>query len=404
MERIKEALNAARAERDRRSSDSEVINGVARRLRLFANFEHLGEDARRAVVAAGEVLDIDSGEAICSLGERDERVNYLLEGMVRIETADGSTRDLHAGDGPARHALDEPGYKLAGVVATHPCRVFRIDPQRLPGTAEAASAAAAPTHAYADTFSGQQLAMLVGALRNEHRGLNGVASAPNNTVEVAVGDRTLGLDIPIPDMEYTRHPVLQRDDAEADASTDATATPAPAAVAAPAAVPARDDPLLDMTRAFEAELRRYVDGIRIDERKRAQAKLKAYAEKLKLQAEEQLRARVKALKARFEEANASREQDIRKRYEQLLELANRLTRQKAEINQARQQIEEKLGRAETLHRELAELGGVVSSHLDQIDGMLPVDENEFQQELAAGETASETLNVSTAAAPNSVRH
>ncbi len=235
MERIKEALNAARAERDRRSSDSEVANGVARRLRLFANFEHLGEDARRAVVAAGEVLDVDSGEAICSLGERDERVNYLLEGMVRIESADGSTRDLHAGDGPARHALDEPGYKVAGIVATHPCRVFRIDPQRLPSTPEAASAAPAPTHAYADTFSGQQLAMLVGALRNEHRGLNGVASAPNNTVEVAVGDRTLGLDIPIPDMESTRHPPLQHDDAQADAApatATAVATP-PAALQSP---------------------------------------------------------------------------------------------------------------------------------------------------------------------------
>jgi hypothetical protein len=32
MERIKEALNAARAERDRRIHDGDIVNGVARRL------------------------------------------------------------------------------------------------------------------------------------------------------------------------------------------------------------------------------------------------------------------------------------------------------------------------------------------------------------------------------------
>ncbi len=393
IERIKEALNAARAERDRRLSDTDVVNGVARRLRLFSNFESLGEDARRAVVVAGEVLDIDSGEAICILGERDERVNYLLEGMVRIETADGSIRDLHAGDGPARHALDEPGYKVAGIIATHPSRVFRIDPSKLPGTPLPGSANPAPPSAYAETFSGQQLAMLVGALRNEHRGLNGVASAPGNTVEVAVGDRTLGVDFELPDLESTRTPVLHRDEPEPVVVSVAPLVEPLAATPPSAPV----DPLLGMTRAFEAELRRYVDGIRSEERARAQAKLKGYAEKLKAQAEEQLRNKVKMVKARFEQANVAREQDIRKRYEQLLDLANRLTRQKAEINQARQQIEDKLKRAETLHRELAELGGVVSGHLDQIDEMLPADDSELNQELAGGQgldpSAAESMPV-----------
>jgi len=386
MERIKEALNAARAERDRRLSDSDVVNGVARRLRLFSNFEQLGEDARRAVVAAGEILDVDSGEAICTLGERDERVNYLLEGMVRIETADGSIRDLHAGDGPARHALDEPGYKVAGIIATHPSRIFRIDPAQLPGTPVAGSVEPAPASAYADTFSGQQLAMLVGALRNEHRGLNGVASAPGNTVEVALGDRTLGVDFVLPDLESTRTPPLQRD--ESDYATASVAPVAESIAPAPAVAPA--DPLQTITRAFEAELKRHVDGIRHEERSRAQIKLKGYAEKLKVQAEEQLRNKIKVVKARFEQAHAAREQDIRKRYEQLLELANRLTRQKAEIHQARQQIEDKLKRAETLHRELAELGGVVSGHLDQIDEMLPVDDSELNHELAAAQDEGPT--------------
>ena len=384
MERIKEALNAARAERDRRMGDTELVNGVARRLRLFSNFENLGEDARRAVVSVGDIVDIDSGESICTLGERDEHVHYLLEGMVRIETADGTIRDLHAGDGPARHALDEPGYKVASVIATHPSRVFRVDPTHLPGTPVPGTAEPAPLGAYAETFSGQQLAMLVGALRNEHRGLNGVAAAaPADIAEVAVGDRTLGVEIALPDLESTRTPAPPRDEAEV---TPEAAPPAPPA-----------DALLAMTRAFEADVRRHVDGIRAEERARAQLKLKGYADKLKAQAEEQMRAKVKALRVRFEQANLTREQDIRRRYEQLLDLANRLTRQKADINQARQQIEDKLRRAEMLHRELAELGGVVSGHLDQIDEMLPADDSELNRELAA----SPEFDSSTAPATSS---
>ncbi len=391
MERIKEALNAARAERDRRLSDTDIVNGVARRLRLFASFENLGEDARRAVAAAGEIMDVDSGDAICHLGERDECVNYLLEGMVRIETADGSTRDLHAGDGPARHALDEPGYKIASIIATHPSRVFRIDPLRLPGTPAVGSTTAAPVGAYAETFSGQQLAMLVGALRNEHRGLNGVAEAPNHTAEVAVGERTLGVDFELPDLESTRKPALPSDESDGLAVGSVSA--------------AQIDPLASLSRAFEAQVRQHVDGIRQEERARAQVKLKTYGEKLKAQAEEQLRTKVKAIRARFEQANAAREQDIRKRYAQLLELANRLTRQKAEINQARHQIEEKLGRAETLHRELAELGGVVSGHLDQIDEMLPRDDSDMNRELTADSAAAEPeAGYPVEAVPTTINH
>ncbi|MGE0861731.1 MAG: hypothetical protein AB7I01_20630 [Gammaproteobacteria bacterium] len=356
--------------------DTETQHAVARRLRLFSSFEGLGEDARRAVVAAGEVRDVESGESICVLGERDEHVHYLLEGMVRLEMADGSMRDLHAGDGPARQALDEPGYKLASIVATHPSRVFRIDPASLPGTPAPGSVTPAPAASFTETFSGQQLAALVGALRSEHQGLAGVASAPPAvSPDGGLGERTVsGVELDLPDLESTRGPQpVARDEPDSP----------------PPATPG--DPLASLTRAFEADLRRVVDTLRAEERTRAQFKLKAYADKLKLQAEEQLKAKARAMRARYEQANAAREADIRKRYEQLLDLANRLTRQKAEINQARQQIEDKLKRAESLHRELAELGGVVSGHLEQIDEMLPADDGELERDLGVRDMLRDVL-------------
>lgn len=173
-----------------------------------------------------------------------------------------------------------------------------------------------------------------------------------------------GVELDLPDLESTRGPQ--------PVSRDELDSPPPAP---------QGDALASLTRAFEADLRRVVDALRAEERTRAQFKLKAYADKLKLQAEEQLKAKARAMRTRYEQANAAREADIRKRYEQLLDLANRLTRQKAEINQARQQIEDKLKRAESLHRELAELGGVVSGHLEQIDEMLPADDSDLERDL-----------------------
>ncbi len=371
MERIKEALNGARVERERKLAAEQADGSLARRLRLFSAFEHLAEDVRRAVLAAGEVQEFESNQFICSVGEHDDFVNYLLDGMVRIETPDGTSRLLHAGDGPARFALDEAGEKTATVVALHPVRVFRITPSQLMTAIEAAESQPPPMASYTETFNGQQLAMLVGALREEHRGLSGVA-ADTRTVaavpEVLVGDNTIGvmLDVGSPDLESTRNP-LPRDDGALDA---------PPAEFAASALPG--DVISTMTRAFEAELRRHVESVRSAERAHAQIRIKAYAAKLKAKAEQEIRAKIVTIRSRYENAHSAREADLRKRYEQLLALANRLARQKAEVYQARHQMEEKLKRAEQLHRELSELGGMVSSQLDQIDGLLPSDDIELR--------------------------
>ena len=115
MERIKEALNAARAERDRRSSDSEVANGVARRLRLFANFEHLGEDARRAVVAAGEV--------VFSEGDLCDQLFLTLDGALTVWAAGHRVGVMGPGDPFGEMSLHEAP-SLATIRAEGPANVL----------------------------------------------------------------------------------------------------------------------------------------------------------------------------------------------------------------------------------------------------------------------------------------
>ena len=372
MERIKDALNEARTERERKLATAAGDDGIVRRLRLFAPFAELDDDARRKVLDAGDIVELRAGQAVCTAGERDDHVHFLLEGALQIQTADGASRTLHAGEGPARQALDEAGVKTASIVAAYDARAFRIGAERLNAVLAAAAAKSAPSSIFTETFSGQQLAQLVSALRTEHRGLNGIAADPRGEDAAPadlIGERTLGVDIDLsaPDLDSTRGPIAVHDDARDDVTPTLPA-----------------DDLTRMTRTFEAELRRYVDTVRTEERTRTTAKLKAYATKLKLQAEAQLRAKLKTMSSRYEATHAARQQDLRKRYDQLLALATRLTKQKAEINQARVQIDDKLKRVEQLHREFAELGGRVTTQLDEIDLMLPGDDSEVPKLWAEG--------------------
>jgi len=219
---------------------------------------------------------------------------------------------------------------------------------------------AQPSSDLTGTYTGEQLARLVTVLNSEHQGLSGIAASG-----VSIGESTLGVDIDLtaPDLEATHAPLNRASDVfditRAPSATAASVPPAPS-----------DDALRVLTRTFEDHLRDYVDAVRQAERDRVLAKARKQIQKLKKQAEDQLREKLRAINSRYAAAYAGRDADIRKRYAQLLNLANRLAQQKGEINRARQLIDEKLKRAEQLHRELTDLGGQVSTSLDELDDAL----------------------------------
>lgn len=340
------------------ATDTEAL---LRRLRLFSTFVELGEDARRQLLASGELLDLRDGQSVCHAGDHDDHIHHLIEGTLAIQTSDGVRRVLRAGEGPAREALDEAGEKTATIVAAPAARVLRIDARRL--AALVTQAEAVPATAYTETFSGQQLAQLVDSLRNEHRDLGGTGASTDSAVPAPapvplVGDNTMGFELANTDLESTRPPAGARNGA-ADTRARSAAVPA------------------SITPDLEAALREQVAAIRAEERARANAKLQAYAAKLKHQAETQLRAKLKIVAARYETARATREQDVRKRYDQLLTQANRLAQQKAALYQARRQHVSQLTRSATVQRELAELGNQLRAQMVEIDALLPFDLNEL---------------------------
>ena len=55
----------------------------------------------------------------------------------------------------------------------------------------------------------------------------------------------------------------------------------------------------------------------------------------------------------------------------LFTLCSPITRQKAAIYQARRQLEDKLGLAEQVHHELAQIGLTVTRQLNDLENMIP---------------------------------
>jgi hypothetical protein len=382
MERIKDALERARLARETallenslntlRTGSAAEINALidARRIRERVPLYQLTLEEQQTVIAAGTVLRFETGEHVFEAGSQDESVHYLLEGAVTIYSATSQPQTLYAHQEAALLALDEAGVRSHTVTAVIPSRVFRVGlsvlesaarlasptPQPTlpePATAAAEEAGSLPRELYAHTYSGEQLAQLVEQLHEDSHRLRGELGPARDAAaldEVRFGEDTLG--VRLDDAPWPR---------------EVSVLPVPPAVAQVAVLPSRremDDGIGRLTRELETRFLRYVEQVRDEERRRAQTRLQQLAE-------QQLRAKIETVKARYQAAYAAREKTLRDCYEHLLEVAHKITRQKAAIYHARRQLEEKLRLARQVHHELAQVGLTVTRQLNDLEGMFP---------------------------------
>lgn len=375
MERIKDALEQARKAREKAlqenalnslvSTSATDVNDLidARRIRERIPFNQMAHEEQQALIAAGHVLRIDSGAHVFIVGSEDEYIHFLLEGAVSIIGDNSPSQTLYAYQEAALLPLDEAGLKSHTVTAVIPSRVFRIAQARLRGQAAPVSAPAAPApppeeiprELYTHTYSGEQLAQLVEALDADRKSLL-PELAPNQTPrqEVHFGENTLGVRL--------------------DAATEIESPPVEEIPPVQASLPSHaeiNDEIGRFTRELEGRFRRYVEQVRAQERRRAQAQLQLHVKRLQQLAEQQLRAKVITIRDRYQAAFVGKEKKLRERYEHLIAMANKMTRQKAAIYQARRQLEDKLRVAEQVHNELAQIGLNVTRQLNDLEGMIP---------------------------------
>ncbi len=226
-----------------------------------------------------------------------------------------------------------------------------VPPSMLDDMQTAASTPESPEH-YADTYTGQSLAQLVEEIHS-----SGIAPAARAPADAAAPAE----DTPRIDLDGT----VFRVDSLHDDDIDEPAVPGDAT---PAAAPALDA-IGQLMAEFEQRLRREVEAARHAERARHEQRFAERVALMRSRAEEVVREKLTQARARDRERLAQRERELDEFHARLAGLANRVTHQKARIQEARNALAEKLSAVESLHRELSSLGQSMTRQLDELDSL-----------------------------------
>jgi len=138
--------------------------------------------------------------------------------------------------------------------------------------------------------------------------------------------------------------------------------------------PARDDELARLVQVFEARLRAHVEK---QVRTRIDAEIGARTARIKEAAVREIRRQTAAIKQRYQNASqeherqlATRERELQSGYERLMDIANRIGRQKAQINDQRRLLAEKLAAADNLHRQVSDIATTVGRQMDDLEDLI----------------------------------
>lgn len=148
-----------------------------------------------------------------------------------------------------------------------------------------------------------------------------------------------------------------------------TPAPAPARPVSPPAGEAADAEteaaIVEALAGFEQILRRFAQG----EQKRSEARLAEWKVQLKKATMIVIKKQVDTARARWMEGQASNEAQLAAHYQRLKSLADKVARQKAQIQTAKQELEKKLEVADRLHTEFDEIRSVLDGQIDAIDAL-----------------------------------
>lgn len=215
-----------------------------------------------------------------------------------------------------------------------------------------------PPRDYAQTATGQRLADLIDDMEHSQRVLNNgttgaedelAASSVEVDMDVTGGSHRTG------HLSATANPNILLVDTNIPLPVDINLGDAMDNVV--------DDPLARMMREFESKIRRQLNdelGVRSRD---IEARYKNKLARLQRAAAIEVKKRQDAYKQKMDLRYKQKELILRKHYQKLMALANKVTAQKAQLQDAKRQFEDKLHAANALYKEVEDMRMTLKEHL-----------------------------------------
>jgi len=229
--------------------------------------------------------------------------------------------------------------------------------------------APAPRDAYADTVTGARLADLVEEINDHFQELEGTV---DHTEGDTLDEETLGIaGLDEEELESLMPP-------EAQAPPPPPETPQEARDIREFELSIPEEELSQITRDMLLKLRRCVSAFASAQRLRYEEQLRSRVAQVEVAATKELHRKAEEIRLIYQGKFEAKELSLRRHYQRLVRLANKITRQKAELQRARKDLEEKLGAADNLYREVHDIRRMLTQSIGNLDGLDAEDDNNNQ--------------------------
>lgn len=232
--------------------------------------------------------------------------------------------------------------------------------------------APAPRDAYADTVTGVRLADLVEEINDHFQELESkLEQKEGDTLDEDALDIT-GLDEeefdpPLP--QKPKQPVPVKPQEVRDIRDFELSIP--------------EEEMSQITRDMLLKLRRCVSAFASAQRLRYEEQLRARTAQIEMAATKELHRKAEEIRLVYQTKFEAKELSLRTHYQRLVRLANKITRQKAELQQARKDLVQKLGATDSLYREVHDIRRMLTQRIGNLDGLDAEDDDNNNNQSAS---------------------
>ncbi|NCF29464.1 MAG: cyclic nucleotide-binding domain-containing protein [Gammaproteobacteria bacterium] len=233
----------------------------------------------------------------------------------------------------------------------------------------------APRDAYADTVTGARLADLVEEINDHFQELEGTGGQKEGDTldEEALDIAGLDEEAPAPPPEEPEEQEQKEAPVEPVQPVAELAQEIPDIRDFELSIP--EEEMSQITREMLLKLRRCVSAFASAQRLRYEEQLRTRTAQVEVAATKELHRKAEEIRLIYQSKFEAKELSLRRHYQRLVRLANKITRQKAELQQARKELEGKLGATDSLYREVHDIRQMLAKRIGNLDGLEEEDDN-----------------------------